>query len=47
MPQNIQVTEDEIKEAYSLVDDSLIAVIRKAQKNIREYHEKQTSVQLV
>lgn len=38
---NIQVTEDEIKEAYSLVDDSLIAVIRKAKKNIKEYHEKQ------
>ena len=38
---NIQVTEDEIKEAYSLVDDSLLAVIRKAKKNIKDYHEKQ------
>lgn len=38
---NIQVTEEEIKEAYSLVDDSLLAVIRKAKKNIEAYHEKQ------
>ena len=38
---NIQVTEDEIREAYSLVDDSLLAVIRKAKKNIKDYHEKQ------
>ena len=38
---NIQVTEEEIKEAYSLVDDSLLAVIRKAKKNIEVYHEKQ------
>lgn len=38
---NIQVTEDEIREAYSLVDDSLLAVIRKAKKNIKNYHEKQ------
>lgn len=38
---NIQVTEEEIKEAYSLVDASLLAVIRKAKKNIEAYHEKQ------
>ena len=38
---NIQVTEDEIREAYSLVDDSLLAVIRKAKKNIKDYQEKQ------
>lgn len=38
---NIQVTEEEIQEAYSLVDDSLLAVIRKAKKNIESYHEKQ------
>ena len=38
---SIQVTEEEIKEAYSLVDDSLLAVIRKAKKNIEVYHEKQ------
>ena len=38
---NIVVTEEEIKEAYSLVDENLLAVIRKAKKNITEYHEKQ------
>ena len=38
---NIRVTEDEIKEAYTLVDPELLDVIRKALVNIREYHEKQ------
>ena len=38
---NIRVTEEEIKEAYEIVDDSLIAIIRKALVNIRSYHEKQ------
>lgn len=38
---NIQVTEEEIQEAYSLVDPALIDVIRKALVNIRSYHEKQ------
>lgn len=38
---NILVTEEEIKEAYEQVDDQLIKVIRKAIKNIREFHEKQ------
>ncbi|MCI6004404.1 MAG: histidinol dehydrogenase [Blautia sp.] len=38
---NIQVTEEEIREAYELVDPSLIDVIRKALVNIRSYHEKQ------
>jgi len=38
---NIRVTADEIKEAYELVDDSLIQIIRKALHNIRSYHEKQ------
>lgn len=38
---NIMVTEDEIAEAYTLVDASLVEVIRKAIVNIREYHEKQ------
>lgn len=37
----IRVTEEEINEAYSLVDEQLVAVIRKALVNIREYHEKQ------
>lgn len=38
---NILVTKEEIEEAYSLVDDKLLAVIRKALVNIRKYHEKQ------
>ena len=39
--QNIRVTEEEIEEAYKLVDDSLVEVIRKALVNIRDYHMKQ------
>lgn len=39
--ENIRVTEEEIQEAYSLVDPSLVEVIRKALVNIRSYHEKQ------
>ena len=38
---NILVTEDEIKEAYQLVDEKLLTFIRKAPVNIRNYHEKQ------
>lgn len=38
---NILVTEDEIQEAYQLVDEKLLTVIRKALVNIRKYHEKQ------
>lgn len=37
----IQVTDAEIEEAYSLVDPSLLAVIRKALVNIESYHAKQ------
>ncbi len=39
--KNIVVTEEEIKEAYALVDASLLEIIRKAKENIRVYHEKQ------
>lgn len=39
---NIVVTKEEIEEAYnSLENPELVDVIRKAIKNIREYHEKQ------
>ena len=38
---NIRVTEEEIKEAYSLVDDEYIKVMKDAAENIREFHEKQ------
>ncbi len=37
----IRVTEAELQEAYVTVDASLIEIIRKAKKNIQEYHEKQ------
>ena len=37
----IKVTEEEIKEAYDKVDVSLVEIIRKAKKNIQDYHEKQ------
>ena len=40
-PSNIVVTQEDIDEAYSLVDDKLLDVIRKALVNIRDYHEKQ------
>lgn len=39
--ENILVTEEEIKEAYEQVDDKLIEVIRKAIRNIKDFHEKQ------
>ncbi|ARW08434.1 histidinol dehydrogenase [Bacillus atrophaeus] len=35
------VTEEEIKQAYSLLDDRLLQVIRQAIRNIQEYHERQ------
>lgn len=38
---NIRVTEEEVQEAYGLIDSRLLNTIRKALKNIREYHEKQ------
>ena len=38
---NIRVTEEEIQEAYSQVEESLLMVIRKAKTNIQTYHEKQ------
>ena len=39
--ENVRVTEEEIEEAYQEVDTSLIEIIRKSLKNIREYHQKQ------
>lgn len=38
---SIQVTKEEIQEAYTKVDENLVAVIQRAAKNIRTYHEKQ------
>lgn len=37
----VEVTEQEIGEAYAQVDSGLIQVIRKARENILAYHEKQ------
>ncbi|MCR4716679.1 MAG: histidinol dehydrogenase [Lachnospiraceae bacterium] len=37
----IKVTDNEIKEAYDAVDPSLIEVMRKALKNVKDFHEKQ------
>lgn len=37
----IEVTQEEIDEAYNIVDPELIGVIRRSMKNIREFHEKQ------
>lgn len=39
--ESIRVTEDEIDEAYSLVDDGLIDVMKKSLANIRDFHKKQ------
>ena len=38
-PDNIRVTDEEIEEAYKLVDPALLDVIRKAIVNIRAFHE--------
>lgn len=38
---NVKVTDEEIEEAYREVDAELLEVIRKAIKNIKEYHELQ------
>ncbi|MCR4829892.1 MAG: histidinol dehydrogenase [Pseudobutyrivibrio sp.] len=39
--ENIVVTKEEIEEAYSLVPEELVEVIRKALVNIEKYHAKQ------
>ena len=38
---SILVTEEEIQEAYGLVEERLLNVIRKSLVNVRKYHEKQ------
>ena len=35
------VTQEEIEEAYWLVDENMVHIIREAAQNIREYHERQ------
>ncbi len=39
--ENIRVTKEEIEEAYGLIDEKLIDVMKKSLENIRSYHEKQ------
>ena len=39
--ENVKVTQEEIDYAYTQVSPELLDVIRKAKKNIWEYHEKQ------
>ena len=39
--KSLKVTEQEIEEAYKLVDDELVEIIKKAKKRISVYHEKQ------
>lgn len=38
---NLLVSEEEIKEALSLVDEKFIEILKKAANNIRKFHEKQ------
>lgn len=38
---NFEVTDEEVREAYGLVDKDLVDVIRKALVNIRDFHEKE------
>ncbi|MBQ8281768.1 MAG: histidinol dehydrogenase, partial [Lachnospiraceae bacterium] len=40
-PDNILVTKEEIDEAYSLVGQEFLDVIRKSAANIKKFHEKQ------
>lgn len=39
--ETIAVTEKEIEEAYALVDDSLVEVMKKSLANVKDFHEKQ------
>ncbi|MDF2670061.1 MAG: hisD [Paenibacillus sp.] len=40
-PEQLRVTEAELQEAYSRVDDAFVAALRQAADNIRRFHEKQ------
>ncbi|OSX55571.1 histidinol dehydrogenase [Anoxybacillus ayderensis] len=37
----LAVTQEEIEEAYWLIDEEIVHIIREAAQNIREYHERQ------
>ena len=38
---SLEVTEDEIEEAFASVDEKFIDILRRAAKNIRKFHERQ------
>lgn len=40
-PENLTVTEDEIKEAYGELEEALVDTMKRSAENIRAYHEKQ------
>lgn len=40
-PENLTVTEAEIKEAYGKLEEELVETMKKSAENIRAYHEKQ------
>lgn len=39
--ENLKVSEDEIKEAYDTLDDSLLVALKQAASNIEKFHKKQ------
>ena len=39
--ENLKVSEDEIKEAYDTLDNSLLTALKQAASNIEKFHEKQ------
>jgi histidinol dehydrogenase len=39
--ETVEVTKEEIDQAYEQVDDELLSIIRKSMENVRIYHEKQ------
>jgi histidinol dehydrogenase len=39
--ENLEVTKDEIKEAYTLLDDEFIEILKEAKENIYQYHVKE------
>ena len=40
-PDSLQVTQDEIKEAYAAVDEKLLSVIRRSAERIKAFHARQ------
>ncbi len=44
---SLKVTEEEIDEAFSLIDEKFIEVLKKAAANIRKFHEKQVRTSFI